>query len=141
RAASPLGRRNGPSVHINTWTHGIPAVSSARMTRTTRRTRVAAPQGGATLSIGDLAEACGISVDTLRVWERRYGRPEPVRLPSGPRRYTEAHVRWLRRVATALATGHRAGAAVTASEEQLEQMIASAAAADVPAEEIDPFFD
>jgi MerR family transcriptional regulator, light-induced transcriptional regulator len=100
-----------------------------------------APRGDATYSIGDLAEACGISVDTLRVWERRYGRPEPVRLPSGHRRYTPVHVRWLRRVATALAMGHRAGAAVTASEEQLEQMIASAAAADLPAAELDPYFE
>ncbi len=100
-----------------------------------------APQGGATYSIGDLAEACGISVDTLRVWERRYGRPEPVRLPSGHRRFTAAHVRWLRRVATALAAGHRARAAVMASEAELEQMIASAAAADLPAEELDPFFE
>ncbi|MCK6459051.1 MAG: cobalamin-dependent protein [Planctomycetes bacterium] len=101
----------------------------------------AAPQVDATYSIGDLAEACGISVDTLRVWERRSGRPEPVRLPAGHRRYTSSHVRWLRRVATALAAGHRAGAAVAASEEQLEQMIASAAAAQVPAEGLDPFFD
>jgi len=95
----------------------------------------------ATYSIGDLAEACGISVDTLRVWERRYGRPEPVRLPSGHRRYTQAHVRWLRRVAAALAAGHRAKAAVTASEEELEQMIASAAAAELPVEELDPYFE
>lgn len=100
-----------------------------------------APQEGAVYSIGDLAEACGISVDTLRVWERRYGRPEPVRLPSGHRRYTAAHVRWLRRVAAALAAGHRAGAAVAASEDELERMIASAKAADLPPEEIDPFLD
>jgi DNA-binding transcriptional MerR regulator/methylmalonyl-CoA mutase cobalamin-binding subunit len=100
-----------------------------------------APRGDATYSIGDLAEACGISVDTLRVWERRYGRPEPVRLPSGHRRYTAAHVRWLRRVATALASGHRAGAAVAAGEQELEQMIASAAAADLPAAELDAYLD
>ena len=42
----------------------------------------------------------GIGRDTLRVWERRYGRPEPIRLPSGHRRYTAEQIRWLRRVAT-----------------------------------------
>ena len=44
-----------------------------------------------------MAEATGISVDTIRVWERRYGRPVPVRLPSGHRRYTDEDVRWMRR--------------------------------------------
>ena len=58
-------------------------------------------------SIGDVAEATGISVDTVRVWERRYGKPKPVRLPSGHRRYTDAQIRWLRRVAEALAHGNR----------------------------------
>ena len=38
----------------------------------------------------------------MRIWERRYGRPEAVRLPSGHRRYTDAQVTWLRRVAEAL---------------------------------------
>jgi len=87
-------------------------------------------------SIGDLAAACGISVDTLRVWERRYGRPKPLRLPSGHRRYTDAQLRWLRRVATALAAGHRAGAVVPASEEELDRLVAIAAAADSEPEEV-----
>ena len=78
----------------------------------------------AVLSIGDLAEASGISRDTIRVWERRYGKPQPVRLPSGHRRYTDEHVRWLRRVAEALSRGNRAGKAVRASEKELDAMLA-----------------
>jgi methanogenic corrinoid protein MtbC1 len=101
----------------------------------------ASASAAAPYSIGDLAEACGISVDTLRVWERRYGQPKPVRLPSGHRRYTEAHLRWLRRVTTALAAGHRAGEVVGASEQQLERMLENAAAIDAPPEELDPFFE
>jgi methanogenic corrinoid protein MtbC1 len=58
-------------------------------------------------SIGDVAQLTGLSTDTIRVWERRYGRPVPVRLPSGHRRYTGEHVRWLRKVAEAMAQGHR----------------------------------
>lgn len=58
-------------------------------------------------SIGDVAQLTGLSTDTIRVWERRYGRPVPVRLPSGHRRYTDEHVRWLRQVAEAMARGHR----------------------------------
>ena len=41
------------------------------------------------LSIGDVAERTGLSEATLRMWESRYGFPEPERLASGHRRYTE----------------------------------------------------
>lgn len=61
----------------------------------------------ATWSIGDLADATDIAPATIRVWERRYGRPKPVRLPSGHRRYSSDEVTWLRRVGEALANGHR----------------------------------
>ncbi|MHC4932245.1 MAG: MerR family transcriptional regulator [Planctomycetota bacterium] len=77
------------------------------------------------LSIGALAEATGIAPDTIRVWERRYGLPEPVRLPSGHRRYTPSQVKWMRRVAEALARGHRASRAVLASDEELERLLRS----------------
>lgn len=76
------------------------------------------------LSIGDVAEATGISPDTIRVWERRYGRPRPHRLTSGHRRYTRDQVRWLRRVAEALARGHRPSRAVRASEAELDAILA-----------------
>jgi methylmalonyl-CoA mutase cobalamin-binding subunit len=78
------------------------------------------------LSIGDVAEETGVSVDTIRVWERRYGRPEPVRLPSGHRRYTKEHVRWLRRVAEALALGHRPGRIVRLGEKDLDRLLGEA---------------
>lgn len=78
---------------------------------------------GALLSIGEVAEATGISPDTIRVWERRYGKPRPTRLPSGHRRYTSDQVRWLRRVAEALAGGHRAAAVVQATDKQLEDLL------------------
>ncbi|TAH37376.1 MAG: MerR family transcriptional regulator [Planctomycetota bacterium] len=89
-----------------------------------------APTGGATeshLPIGEVAEATGISTHTIRVWERRYGRPRPTRLPSGQRRYSDAQVRWLRRVAEALARGHRTSAVVPAGDRELEALIASPA--------------
>ncbi|QDU65619.1 MerR family transcriptional regulator [Engelhardtia mirabilis] len=74
-------------------------------------------------SIGGAATASGISPDTLRMWERRYGRPVPVRLPSGHRRYTAEQVAWLRRVAEALALGHRPGSAVAATESELDALL------------------
>jgi DNA-binding transcriptional MerR regulator len=75
------------------------------------------------MSIGELARRTGVSPDTLRVWERRYGEPVPVRLPSGHRRYTEAHVARLRRVAEALAHGLRPSQVLGESEEVLETLM------------------
>ena len=90
---------------------------------------------GALLSIGDVAEATGISVDTLRAWERRYGKPRAVRLPSGHRRYTQDQVRWLRRIAEALAWGHRPSQVLTASDEELDALLETSDERGEPTEE------
>ncbi len=81
------------------------------------------------LSIGDLAEATGLSPHTLRVWERRYGRPEPVRLPSGHRRYTPEQARWLRLVGEALALGERPGRVLGLGEGELRRLLEERAGA------------
>lgn len=75
------------------------------------------------LSIGEVAAEIGISVETIRMWERRYGRPVPVRLPSGHRRYSGDEVRWLRRVSEALALGHRPGRVVPATDQELARLL------------------
>lgn len=75
------------------------------------------------LSIGELAQSTGVSPDTIRVWERRYGRPTPLRLESGHRRYTREHVRWLRRVTEALSRGHRPSAVVHMPENELKTLL------------------
>jgi len=74
-------------------------------------------------SIGDIAKATGVQADTIRSWERKYGRPAPARLPSGHRRYSQRDMRWLRRVAEALARGHRASVAVGATETELTELL------------------
>ncbi len=81
------------------------------------------PPPDADLSIGDVAKATGIGPDTIRAWERRFGRPKPIRLPSGHRRYRHQDLRWLRRVAEALARGHRAGVVVPATEAALAALL------------------
>ena len=75
------------------------------------------------LSIGALARATGIPVETLRTWESRYGFPVPERKPSGHRVYPLEAVPRLRRVAEALALGHRAGQVVGTSEAALDQLL------------------
>ena len=77
------------------------------------------------LTIGALSSATGIPIDTIRTWERRYGYPLPERKPSGHRVYSLSTVPRLRRVAQAIAQGHRAAEVLPASESALEVLLAS----------------
>jgi methanogenic corrinoid protein MtbC1 len=79
--------------------------------------------GAARLSIGALSRATGIPVETLRTWESRYGFPEPIRRPSGHRLYHASTVQRLRRVAAAIAKGHRASTCVAASDGELAALL------------------
>jgi methanogenic corrinoid protein MtbC1 len=85
-------------------------------------------EDGAWLSIGALSRATGIAVETLRTWESRYGFPAPERKPSGHRVYPVSAVARLRRIAQALALGHRAGQVVGASDDALDRLLETSAA-------------
>jgi methanogenic corrinoid protein MtbC1 len=78
---------------------------------------------GPLLSIGALSRATGVPIETLRTWESRYGFPKPERKPSGHRVYALESVSRLKRIAQALARGHRAGQVVTASDADLEELL------------------
>ena len=88
-------------------------------------------------AIGDVARITGLTPETLRIWERRYGRPKAVRLPSGHRRYTDAQVNWLRKVAEALAHGHRPNKLVRMDEAALDALLGAVTKDDTTREEID----
>ena len=75
------------------------------------------------LSIGDICSETGLSPDVIRVWERRYGFPMPVRLPSGHRRYHTSDLNRLRLIAEAVADGHRPALAVKADEDTLRKLL------------------
>jgi methanogenic corrinoid protein MtbC1 len=96
---------------------------------------------GARLSIGALSRATGIPAETLRTWENRYGFPHPERRPSGHRVYPLSSVARLRRIAEALARGHRAAQVVPASEAVLRQFLAPAPTAAPPPAEVVPAGD
>jgi DICT domain-containing protein len=49
------------------------------------------------LSIGDVADLTGLAAGTIRMWEQRYGAPQPRRRPSGYRAYGRDDVDLLRR--------------------------------------------
>ncbi len=86
------------------------------------------------ISVGRLAKATGISADTLRVWERRYGKPNPVRLPSGHRRYPTAMIPWLRKVAEGLARGSRPSQLLPLNEAELNEFLARVKSEPLPRE-------
>lgn len=88
---------------------------------------------GGLLSIGALSAATGIPVDTIRTWERRYAFPVAQRKPSGHRVYALSTVPRLRRIAQAIARGHRAAEVLPASENALEALLATLPQASVDA--------
>jgi len=79
-------------------------------------------QAGISLSIAAVERDTGLSKDTLRVWERRYGFPAPGRDSLGERAYTLPEVEKLRIVKRLLDAGHRPGRIVPLSLEQLQSL-------------------
>lgn len=73
------------------------------------------PQAGASLAqayglpISAVERDTGLSKDTLRVWERRYGFPQPMRDTSDERLYPRDQVERLRLIARLLGSGLRPG--------------------------------
>ena len=74
------------------------------------------------LSIGVVERDTGIGRDTLRVWERRYGFPEPVRNEKGERKYSEMQLRRLQRIRRLLDMGIRPGKLLPLSEDALDEL-------------------
>jgi DNA-binding transcriptional MerR regulator/methylmalonyl-CoA mutase cobalamin-binding subunit len=79
-------------------------------------------------SIADVERDTGLSKDTLRVWERRYGFPNPERDALGERQYDEAQLLRLRHVRRLLDAGHRPAQVVALPLDALVQLQAAAAA-------------
>ena len=73
-------------------------------------------------SIADVERDTGLSKDTLRVWERRYGFPTPVRDAVGERQYDDLQLQRLRRIRRLLDAGHRPGRVVPLSDEALHAL-------------------
>jgi methylmalonyl-CoA mutase cobalamin-binding subunit len=80
------------------------------------------------LSIGALANATGVPVDTLRTWERRYGFPTPVNRTGGShRRYAADTIEHVRLIVRALELGHRASTVVGLAADELRSLLGAAA--------------
>jgi len=74
------------------------------------------------LSIADVERDTGLSKDTLRVWERRYGFPRPGRDALGERTYAAAQIEKLRVIKRLMDAGHRPGRLVSRSMRELQAL-------------------
>ena len=74
------------------------------------------------LSIGAVERDSGIARDTLRIWERRYGFPLPLRNDKGERVYPQGQLRRLQRIRRLLDQGLRPGKVVALSESDLDRL-------------------
>lgn len=74
------------------------------------------------MSIAAVERDTGLSKDTLRVWERRYGFPLPERDAMGERSYPFAQVERLRTIKRLLDAGHRPGRIVAMASVDLDRL-------------------
>lgn len=89
-----------------------------------------------TLSIAAVERDTGLSKDTLRVWERRYGFPAPERDSLGERAYTLDQVEKLRIIKRLMDAGHRPGRIVPLPFAELQTL--SESTVDQPTRAPDP---
>ncbi|MDH4059842.1 MAG: MerR family transcriptional regulator [Aquincola sp.] len=80
------------------------------------------------MSIAAVERDTGLSKDTLRVWERRYGFPVPLRDALGERSYPFDQVERLRTIKRLLDAGHRPGRVVSMSKDDLANLAAAVGA-------------
>jgi MerR family transcriptional regulator, light-induced transcriptional regulator len=81
---------------------------------------------GPEYSIRVVSRLTGLSADTLRMWERRYGYPSPRRTESGLRLYARADIERLTLIARGIKLGYRVGETVGLDQAALRQRLAAA---------------
>lgn len=80
-------------------------------------------------SIAAVERDTGLSKETLRMWERRYGFPSPHRESTGERAYPHEQLERLRAIKRLLDAGHRPGRVVSLPRSALLQMLGDVGAA------------
>lgn len=86
-------------------------------------------------TIAEVERDTGLGKDSLRVWERRYGFPDPQRDAQGERLYTQEQVDRLRLIRRLMAAGHRPGKLVPMPLSALQSLMAAPAPAEKPPEQ------
>lgn len=73
-------------------------------------------------TISDVERDTGVAKETLRVWERRYDFPQPLRDPNGERLYPVEQVHKLRLVKRLIDLGYRPGKVIPYSTDELQAL-------------------
>ncbi len=73
-------------------------------------------------NISAVERETGLSKDTLRMWERRYDFPHPVRDTNGDRAYTTQQIKKLRLIKRLLDQGHRPGKIIGLDDAHLQRL-------------------
>ncbi|ACV37248.1 transcriptional regulator, MerR family [Candidatus Accumulibacter phosphatis] len=81
------------------------------------------------MTISTVERDTGLGKDTLRVWERRYGFPQPERDHNGERVYPAEQVERLRLMKRLIDQGYRPGKLCAASDEELARLCNASAPA------------
>lgn len=81
------------------------------------------PSAAPLLAIATVERETGLPKDTLRVWERRYGFPKPLRDTLGDRRYSADEVARLRLLKQLVDLGHRPSQLVPMPVQQLQLLM------------------
>lgn len=90
--------------------------------------KIADPALPGGIPIGAVERDTGLSKDTLRIWERRYGFPQPGRDGRGERSYPPDQVEKLRALKRLMDRGHRPGKLIDLPIDALREMASNAAA-------------
>ena len=80
------------------------------------------------MNISAVERDTGLGKDTLRVWERRYGFPQPARDDNGERIYPPEQVDRLRQMKRLIDQGHRPGRLMAASPDEFLALCSGCAA-------------
>jgi len=91
------------------------------------------------LNISAVERDTGLSKDTLRIWERRYGFPRPLRDQNGDRAYTPEQVVKLQLIKRLLDHGHRPGKIIKLDDEHLSKLAVTATTDTKPRQDIEFF--
>ena len=92
-------------------------------------TRHQTPSDGPVYRSGAVARLTGINVQTLRVWERRYGIVGPRQSATGQRQYSPDDVRRLTVIKQLVDSGHAIGSIATLDLDTLQSMLGNFASA------------
>src|SRR3954465_4745731 len=96
-------------------------------------------------TISDVERDTGVAKETLRVWERRYDFPQPLRAANGERVYPIEQVQKLRLVKRLIDLGFRPGKVIQYSADELQALTGQATGAaggpSTPGPELQSYLD